>query len=75
MTQVLMEECVIIGQGQECSMDRFSPTKRALNIPGMVEPRGQGVIFWQINKPIRGAMCYHCKVSEGFSQNSKSKQA
>ena len=42
MTQVLMEECVIIGQGQECSMDRFSPTKRALNVPGMAEPRGAG---------------------------------
>ena len=54
MTQVLMEECVIIGQGQECSMDRFSPTKRALNIPGMAEPGGQGDIFWQISKPIRG---------------------
>ena len=37
-----MEECVILEQGQECSMDRFSPTKRALTIPGMAEPRGQG---------------------------------
>ena len=41
-TQVLMEECVIIGQGQECSKDRFSQTKRALNVPGMAEPRGAG---------------------------------
>ena len=66
---------MILGQGQECSKDRFSQTKRALNIPGMAEPGGQGDIFWQISKPIRGAMCCHRKVSEGFSQNSKSKQA
>ena len=44
-----MEECVIIGQGQECSKDRFSQTKRALTIPKMAEPKGQGDIFWQIS--------------------------
>jgi hypothetical protein len=50
-----MEECVIIlGQGQKCSKDRFSQTKRALTVRGMAEPRGQGDIFWQISKPIKG---------------------
>ena len=33
---------MILGQGQECSKDRFSQTKRALNVPGMAEPRGAG---------------------------------
>ena len=37
-----MEECVILGQGQVCSMDRFSQIKRALTVLGMAEPRGQG---------------------------------
>ena len=49
-----MEECVILVQGQECCNDRFSQTKRALTVRGMAEPRGQGDIFWQISKPIRG---------------------
>ena len=66
-----MEECVIIGQGQECSKDRFSQTKRALTVRGMAEPRGQGDIFWQISKPIRGAMCCHRKVSEGVTVKIK----
>ena len=52
-----MEECVIIGQGQECSMDRFSPTKRALNVPGMAEPRGQGDIALPYFYQIRSKTC------------------
>ena len=46
-----MEECVILGQGQECSMERFSPTKRALTIPGMAEPRGAGAPYITTRPP------------------------